>query len=427
MDFELSDEQRQLADSLGRLLQDRYDFEARARRLATPAGVDDAMWQQLAELGVLALPLSEQAGGFAGGAVDLMQPMALLGRALAVEPVNAQLTAGVLLDTLTAAAGPLDPAVKAILEACANGGQRLAWAHDDASRDTGADDPVRLVDGRLSGTKVGVEGADRADWLLVTITPDPRAASAGPAVYLLPAGHDGIAIRSCRLLDNRQAADITFRATPVKGAGGAEGASSAGGAGGAGGVSSAGSVGLVGAAGEPTRQAIKAALDFSSALLCAEAMGLIDFACETTLDYLKTRKQFGVPIGSFQALQHRIVDLYVELEQVRSMTALACSRVDAARTGQVDAVERGRAVAAARVYIARATRKVAQESVQLHGGMGMAEEMKISHAFRRLTLLGRQGGHESRHLDRFIELGREQAAAHARPVEARTKTEPARA
>lgn len=407
MDFELSDEQRQLADSLGRLLQDRYDFEARAKRLATPTGVDDSLWRQVAELGVLALPLSEQAGGFAGGAVDLMQPLALLGRALAIEPITAQLTASVLLDTLAAsgasaeAPGPGGPALKALLEACSSGQQRLAWAHDDAV----SADPVRLVDGRLTGTKLDVEGAGRADWLLVTVAPDHPSGRAAPALYLIPARRDDVSIRSFRLLDNRQAAEVTFKATPISGA--APG-------------------GPVGTAGEPTRQAIKAALDFSSALLCAEAMGLIEFACEATLDYLKTRKQFGVPIGSFQALQHRIVDLHVELEQVRSMTALACSRVDAARAGQVDAIERGRAVAAARVYMARASRKVAQESVQLHGGMGMAEEMKISHAFRRLTLIGRQGGHENRHLDRFIELGRQQAAASASVADARHQTEPAR-
>ncbi len=404
MDFELSDEQRQLADSLGRLLNDRYAFETRAKRLATGSGVDDAIWQHFAELGILALPLSEAASGFGGGAIDLMQPMALLGDALALEPVNAHLTACFLVERLLEAGGQAaagaapagsDPAaVRALLERCASGEQRLAWAHVDATADTGQADPVRLgSDGRtIEGTKVDVEGGERADWLVVTVAPHHHPSAQEPQILLLPAQGQGTSRRQYRLLDNRRAAEIRFQAVSVAGSSPA---------------------GRLGPSGEPVRQALKEALDFSSALLCAEAVGIIDFACRTTLDYLKTRKQFGVPIGSFQALQHRIVDLYVELEQVRSMAALACSRVDGARHGQVDAVERGRAVAAARVYVARAARKVAQESVQLHGGMGMAEEMKISHAFRRLTLLARQGGHETTHLDRFIELDREQRASRS--------------
>ena len=407
MDFELSDEQRQLADSLGRLLNDRYSFEARSKRLATAQGVDDAFWGQLAELGVLSLPVSEASGGFGAGAVDLMQPMALLGQALVVEPVMAHLTSCVLLERLldgpvaagdvkSAPSGVADPApYRRLLERCVAGEQRLAWAHVDDTTEAGHDDPVRFgANGAaLDGTKIDVEGADRADWLLVTVAPDHEPSDAEPVVVLVPAKAEGMAIRGYRLLDNRQASEVRFGATALAG------------------DPPGGRIGD--ASGEPVRQAIKEALDFSAALLCAEAVGVIDFACQTTLEYLKTRKQFGVPIGSFQALQHRIVDLYVELEQVRSMAALACSRVDGARTGQVGPIERGRAVAAARVYIARAARKVAQESIQLHGGMGMAEEMKVSHAFRRLTLLARQGGHESSHLDRFIEAGREQARRRA--------------
>ncbi len=394
MNFELSDEQRQLADSLGRLLQDRYDFEARSKRLARPGGVDDAIWKQVAELGVLALPLTEQAGGFGGGAVDLMQPMALFGQALALEPFNAQLTAAVLLDRLSAARGTAARAdVLALLQACASGEQRLAWAHLDANSDSGGGDPVRLVDGKLNGSKVAVDGASQADLLLVTVAADGRGSDTAPAIYLVATAQAGVKIQGYVELDNRRSARVSFANVAVDGPAPA---------------------GQVGQPGEPTREAISAALDFSSALLCAEAMGLIEFACAETLEYLKTRKQFGVPIGSFQALQHRIVDLYVELEMVRSMTALACSRVDGASAGQVAPAERRRAVAAARVYIARAARKVSQESVQLHGGMGMAEEMKISHAFRRLTLLQRQGGHESDYLDQFIGLTAADAAASAR-------------
>lgn len=381
MDFELNEEQRQLADSLERMLAQHYDMDKRKQIIADPDKYGAAIWKQLAELGILSLPLSEGAGGFGGGAVDLMRPMSLLGSALAVEPVNAHLTACVLLDRLTGANAPGGADRKAereLLAACAAGDQRLAWARIDGDSDVGLDDPLRAAGkGKklsLSGTRVEVEGGARADWLLVSSEED---------VFLVPATAKGITIRASRLLDGRQSADIAFRDVLLPDSG-------------------AGAGGAVGSNASP---AIREALDFSAALVCAEAIGVIDYACQATLEYLKTRKQFGVAIGNFQVLQHRIVDLYIELEQVRSMSALACSRVDSAMRGQIDATERSRAVAAARVHTARATRKVAQESVQLHGGMGMAEEMKISHAFRRLTVLGQQGETSSSFLDRFISKG----------------------
>lgn len=142
------------------------------------------------------------------------------------------------------------------------------------------------------------------------------------------------------------------------------------------------------------------ALDFATALVCAEAVGAMKFACDTTLDYLKTRKQFGVPIGTFQALQHRMVDMVVSQEQARSMACLACSKVDAHET----AAERARAVSAAKIKIADAARHISQESVQLHGGMGMSEELKVSHSFRRLTVLARAFGDADHHLERFGSL-----------------------
>jgi alkylation response protein AidB-like acyl-CoA dehydrogenase len=142
---------------------------------------------------------------------------------------------------------------------------------------------------------------------------------------------------------------------------------------------------------------IEEAVDFATALLCAEAVGAIRFANETTLEYLKTRKQFGVPIGSFQALQHRLVDMVISYEQARSMASLACARVDAEK----DPAVRKRVVSAAKVRIADACRHVSQESVQLHGGMGMTEELKVSHTFRRLTMIAQQFGDADHHLERF--------------------------
>jgi alkylation response protein AidB-like acyl-CoA dehydrogenase len=145
---------------------------------------------------------------------------------------------------------------------------------------------------------------------------------------------------------------------------------------------------------------IEETVDFATALICAEAVGAMKFSCDTTLEYLKTRKQFGVPIGTFQALQHRVVDLYIATEQARSMACLACSKIDSSETSK----ERARAISAAKIKIADASRHVSQEAVQLHGGMGMSEELKISHSFRRLTVLARQFGDADHHLARFASV-----------------------
>jgi alkylation response protein AidB-like acyl-CoA dehydrogenase len=141
-------------------------------------------------------------------------------------------------------------------------------------------------------------------------------------------------------------------------------------------------------------------LDFGAALSCAEAVGTMKFACDTTLEYLKTRKQFGVPIGAFQALQHRMVDMFIAYEQAKSMACLACSKIDSAE----NAKERARAVSAAKIKIADSARHISQEAVQLHGGMGMSEELKVSHSFRRLTVLARRFGDADHHLARFASL-----------------------
>jgi alkylation response protein AidB-like acyl-CoA dehydrogenase len=141
-------------------------------------------------------------------------------------------------------------------------------------------------------------------------------------------------------------------------------------------------------------------LDFGAALSCAEAVGAMKFACDTTLEYLKTRRQFGVPIGAFQALQHRMVEMFISYEQAKSMACLACSKVDSAENPK----ERARAVSAAKIKVADAARHISQESVQLHGGMGMSEELKVSHTFRRLTALQRRFGDVDHHLARFASL-----------------------
>jgi alkylation response protein AidB-like acyl-CoA dehydrogenase len=378
MNFELTEEQRLLSESVRRYLADRYDFESRKRIIASDAGSDDAVWRALAEMGLLGIPFSEEAGGFGGGAVDLMSAMQSIGDALVVEPVLATIVAGRMIDRAGGAAQKSE-----ILPGVVDGSTRLAFAHgEDGARYRLAHvaaSATRSGDGwRLDGLKRVVVGAPLADLLLVSARTSGQAGDVeGIGLFLVAADASGVSMTSYRNIDNQRAADVRLDGVIVRGDA------------------------LVGGAGDAL-PVIEEAVDFGTALLCAEAFGAIQYANDATLEYLKTRKQFGVPIGSFQALQHRMVDMFVTAEQVRSMTYLVCSRIDSER----EPARRARAVSAAKIKIADACRHVSQESVQLHGGMGMTEEMKVSHTFRRLTMIAQQFGDADFHLDRFASLDR---------------------
>jgi alkylation response protein AidB-like acyl-CoA dehydrogenase len=221
-----------------------------------------------------------------------------------------------------------------------------------------------------------VLGAPQADLLVVSArssgSPDDTH---GISLFIVAANARGVTTTPYRNIDNQRAADVKLDGVQLR------------------------ADALVGAEGGALA-AIEEAVDFATALQCAEAVGAMQFANDTTLEYLKTRKQFGAPIGTFQVLQHRMVEMFVTVEQARSMTYLVCSRVDSA----TDATERARIVSAAKIKIADACRQISQESVQLHGGMGMTEEMKVSHTFRRLTMIAQQFGDADHHLDRFATL-----------------------
>ncbi|MGQ0545021.1 MAG: acyl-CoA dehydrogenase family protein [Betaproteobacteria bacterium] len=332
MNFDYSEEQQLLADSVRRFLAKQYDFEAR-KKIISGQGWSEEVWAQFAEMGIVGLPLSPDYGGFGGGAVDLMSVMEAFGEALVVEPVLPTLVAARLLGRLGSQAQK-----KALLPAVAEGRLRLAFAASPKSNVVGAPVAAKLVvheDGKLFI-------ADAAD----------------------------MPMQPYRTLDNMLAARIDF--LPAR----------------------------ADVLAKDAQEAVAEALDFAAALACAEAVGAMKFACDTTLEYLKTRKQFGVPIGTFQALQHRIVDMFISHEQAKSMACLACSRIDASASP----AERARAVSAAKIRIADAARHISQESVQLHGGMGMSEELKVSHSFRRLTVLARAFGDADYHLERFASL-----------------------
>lgn len=370
MNFDYNEEQQLLADSVRRFLAKDYDFETRRGIVASEEGWSAPVWATLAEMGVTGLPLPADCDGFGGGAVDLMGVMEAFGEALVVEPYLATVMAA----RLVARAGN-EVQKKATLPQVAAGKLRLAFAHGER----GARYNVALVKTEakaapggwtLDGKKVVVLGAPLADKIVVS-------ARSAKGVSLFVVDRGALGVKAYRTLDQMRAGDVTLESVRV--------AADA----------------LLGREGEAL-PLIEEATDFATALVCAEAVGAMKFACDTTLEYLKTRKQFGVPIGTFQALQHRIVDMYIACEQARSMACLAASRVDNAP----DARERQLAVSAAKIKISDNCRHISQESVQLHGGMGMAEELKVSHAFRRLTVIAQQFGDADHHLARFAALDR---------------------
>ena len=377
MNFELSEEQTLLAETIKRFVATHYNFDARAKIIASPAGHSEDVWSAIAEMGLLGLPFAEAHGGFGGSTVDVMLVMEAIGEGLLVEPYLA--TVG--LGGRFIGRGGTKAQQDRILPELVQGKHTLAFAHTEP----GARYDLRQVGLRarrtgdgwtLDGDKRMVVHGAQADTLVVSArTAGGETDAAGITLFLVPRTAAGVSVKDARTLDNLRAAEIRFTGVGV--------AADA----------------LLGREGEGF-SLIEEVVDYATALLCAEAVGAIRYANDATLEYLKTRRQFGVPIGSFQALQHRMVEMMISYEQARSMAYLACVKIDSA-----DAAERRRVVSAAKIKIADACRHVSQESVQLHGGMGMTAELKVSHTFRRLTILAQAFGDAEHHLERFAAAG----------------------
>ncbi|WP_426958366.1 acyl-CoA dehydrogenase family protein [Muricoccus radiodurans] len=381
MDFELSDEQRLIQESLQRLLADRYGFEARRALAASPEGWSRELWSAYAELGILGLPFAEAEGGFGGGAVETMIVMQALGGALALEPY---------WTTVVVGGGFLRHGAGAELRAelaprIAAGELLLAFAHvepqsyyDLADLQTTA---RRDGDGWvLDGRKGVVIHGDSADRLIVTARTagGPRDRK-GVGIFLLDARGEGVARHGYPTMDGGRAAEILLTGARAEAVLGDP---------------------------EDGLPLAERVVDEGIAALAAEAVGAMEAAQVLTLDYLKTRKQFGVPIGSFQAIQHRAADMMVQLEQTRSMAMYA-----AMMASEDDAAERRRAMNAVKVQVGRAARKLGQEAIQLHGGIGMTMEYAIGHYFARLTAIDLQFGDADRHLRQLSDAGGLIAAA----------------
>jgi alkylation response protein AidB-like acyl-CoA dehydrogenase len=373
MDFTLSETQRMLAETTDRLVRERYGFEARKQIIASPDGFSRPLWATFAELGLTGLGIDEAHGGLGGTLGDVAVVAETFGRALVIEPYMPT----VVLGAGALALGGTDDQQTEILPKVAAGELFLALAHGEPkSRYTMSHVATRAdADGDdhlLTGAKAVVLGGDAADYFLVSARTDGGTSEPhGISLFLVPKDAPGLTVRAYPNIDGTRAADLQLDRVRVP-------ASSR--------------VGRLGH-GLPI---VAHAVDRAIAYLCAEAVGAMQALNALTLDYLKTRTQFGVPIGSFQVLQHRMVDMEVALEQARSMAILVADRAD-----DPDPRERTRAVSAAKVQIGRSGRFIGQSSVQMHGGIGITDEYAGGHYFKRLTLIDRTFGDADHHLTRF--------------------------
>ena len=367
MNFDYTEEQTALQDTLRRFFARDYGFEHRRAMSRSADGFDRAAWATFAEFGILALPFPEDFGGLDGSAVDSMLVMEMLGRGLALEPYlpSVVLCGGLIRDAGSAAQK------EALLPAIAGGELMLAFAHFEArgryALDHVATQATPAGGGwKLDGAKAVVLAAPSAHQFIVSAQD-----GTGLSLFLVDAKAPGLSLRSYPTQDGARAADVRLDAVQV------------------------GAEALIGPAGGAL-PLIERAVDYANAALCAEAVGIMAALNEVTLEYLKTRKQFGTPIGKFQALQHRMADMVIATEQARSMTTLAAVRADSD-----DAGERSRCVAAAKAYVLQSARLVGQQAVQLHGGMGVTDELNVGHYFKRLTMIGLTFGDVDYHLGRF--------------------------
>jgi alkylation response protein AidB-like acyl-CoA dehydrogenase len=377
MDLSFNDDQKQLQDALAKFIERDYGFERRRAHQQLPEGFSREAWGQFAEMGLLALPFAEADGGLGGGAAEMLVVMTAIGNALMVEPY---------LATVVLAGGAIARAGNAaqkqeLLGAIAEGRLIAAAAFEEpgARYNLAQVATTAKKDGGgyvISGSKAVVLHGGQADRLVVSARTAGAAGDAqGISLFVIDGKATGVTVRDYRTIDGLRAADITFEGVRVPASA------------------------LLGAEGGAF-EVIDAVGDAGAAALCAEAVGVMESLNRQTLDYMKGRQQFGQPIGAFQVLQHRAVDMFIHAEQSKSMTYLAA--IKAPVVGEAaSAQERRRAVSAAKVHIGNSGRVVAQEAIQLHGGMGMTNELAASHYAKRLTMIDFVLGDGAHHLARF--------------------------
>tara|TARA_R110002049_G_scaffold307712_2_gene509127 strand:+ start:103305 stop:104438 length:1134 start_codon:yes stop_codon:yes gene_type:complete len=374
MNFDLTDERQMLQDSLRRYLRDKYDTATRNAILESDSGMSAEIWTGLAELGVIGALFTEDQGGFGGAGFDLAVVFEEIGRAGVVEPL---LDAAVLAGGLIADLG--DDAQRAHVDALIGGELHLAFAHGEPTSryDLNRVQTSASVSGDsivLNGRKAVVVNAEAADMIVVSARESGEVDDpAGISLFLVPKDAKGLTISGYALLAGGRAGEVTLDDVTLPASA------------------------RLGAAGK-AYAAVENRVAIATTALCAETLGAMETACTLTREYLATRKQFGRPIGTFQALAHRMSDLLIEMEQARSAVINAAGHLDA------DRVTRERHVAAAKNLIGRAGRLVAEDAIQMHGGIAMTQEYELAHIAKRIVMADHRFGDTDHHLERFIAL-----------------------
>ncbi|MDB6097987.1 MAG: hypothetical protein QOK23_3703 [Gammaproteobacteria bacterium] len=378
MNFEFSEEQQQLHETVNRYLSEQYTFEKFRAINASADGWDKTAWAGLAELGVLALTVPAAQGGLGYGPLETLSVMGACGRSLLLEPfLSSAVIATALLRSF-----PADTAGAELLTKMGGGAAIAVLAHyepESRYETQWVKSQARKSGGRymLDGHKAVVLHAAAADTLLVSARiSGGHGDASGISLFRVPRDAKGLTLDAYPTIDGRRAAEVYLDAVQVP------------------------EDSRLGKEGEAL-PAIEAALDIGLAALCAEAVGVMQALLEATVSYVQSRQQFGTPIGRFQALQHRIADMLIHLEQARSMSYLA-----ALRCSDENAAERRRALSAAKALVGQSCRFVGQQAVQLHGGMGMTDELIVSHWFKRLTAAELMFGDSDTHLQRYAALTR---------------------
>lgn len=366
MDFTHPEVRQMLADTFGRYLADHYGFDVRSRIADSIEGWSRAQWSTLAELGILGALFGEEAGGFGGHGFDIAVTFEQLGKALVVEPFLGTLMAGRALEIAGDSSNLINEAIA--------GAKVLAFAHYEASGRYDLDHvqtvATRLGDGwLLSGTKAVVPHLEAADTIVATARVAAEPGTPGElALFAINRTAAGVEVTGYPMIDGGRGGELRLDGSPAM---------------------------LLGDVGQGLAIA-ESAVAAGNVGLCWEAVGIMDSLKDATLDYLRVRRQFGTAIGKFQVIQHRMAELALEIEQARSAAINAAAALDWAWS------VRERAISAAKYTIGRVGTLVAEEAIQLHGGIGMTWELPLSHYTKRLTMIGHQLGDEDYHLERFI-------------------------
>ncbi len=374
MDFTLTETRQMLQDTLRRFLAENYDAETRNAIVESDKGYSPEIWAKLAELGIIGALFLEEDGGFGGDGFDIAVVFEELGRAGVVEPfTDTGILAGGLLTTLG------NDTQKALIEGVIAGDTQLAFAHGEPQSrydlNHVATAAAEASNGYiLNGHKSVVINGGNADYFIVSArTSGDTTDKDGISLFLVPADAEGLDVRSYPSVDGAQASEVTLNDCAAE---------------------------LLG-----ERDNAYSAIEYQSArataALCAEALGAMETAKDLTVEYLKTREQFGRPIGKFQALQHRMADLLIEIEQARSAVINLCGNLNANR------VERERQVSATKNLIGRVGRLVAEETIQMHGGIAMTREYELAHFAKRMVMADHRFGDTDHHLQRFIALSKD--------------------